>query len=308
MNSSDKYQEAYSLHYKKKDYQSAFISYLYVIQQFPTSQEAKYSWQQIQNLVNIIDVKTVQVDDSLRNTYNSVIEEYAFNKKIAAEEHAKALSLREKAQKDALEAERRLTELDTIFSNSDGIPGLFGINDEHKQWAIIRKMQVPFNGHYYDYNVYSYADLIDYEVVENGHSVQNGRGGSAALGYLALGMAGAIIGSSMSKENRELVSDLHISISVRDLKAPCKAITLLTNAVDNRSSEYKAAIANCEKIVGILRYIMNENANRQSAPARAIYAFSVADEIAKFKTLCDEDVITADEFEQQKRKLLALDY
>ena len=308
MSSNEKYQEAYSLHYKKKDYRSAFIAYLYVIQQFPSSPEAKYSWQQLQNIVKVVDIKTISVDDALRETYDAVIDKFDLDEAVAAEKRAKELSMREQEKKEAMEAERQLTEYDTIFTNKDGVPGLFGINDEHRKWAVIRRFPAPRNGHYYDYDAYDYSDLINYEVVENGNSVQSGRGGSAALGYLAFGVAGAIIGSSMAKENKELISDLHISISVRDLKAPNKTINLLSHAVDNRIREYKDAIANCEKIVAILRYIMNENANKERVPARAIYAFSVADEITKFKRLCDDGIITPDEFEQQKKKLLALDY
>lgn len=297
MDSTEKYQEAYFLHYKKKDYRSAFIAYLYVIQQFPLSPEARYSWQQLQNITKAIDIKTIQVDDPLQDTYNAVIEKFDLNGTAAAEKRAYAV-----------EAELRMAKLDSLFANSAGIPGLFGINDEHKKWAVIRKLSVPYNDHRYDYDVYDYSDLINYEVVENGNSIQSGRGGSAALGYLALGVAGAIIGSSMSKENKELVSDLHISISVRDLNAPNKTICLLSHPVDIKSLEYKDAVTNCEKIVALLRYIMDENSSKGSISARAIYAFSVADEIAKFKELCDAGVITADEFELQKKKLLSLDY
>lgn len=297
MDSMEQYQEAYFLHYKKRDYRSAFIAYLYVIQQFPLSPEARYSWQQLQNIAKAIDIKTIQVDDSLQDTYNAVIEKLNLNETVAAEKRAYAA-----------ETELRMAKLDSLFINNAGIPGLFGINDEHKKWAIIRKLSVPCNDHRYDYDVYDYSDLINYEVVENGNSIQSGRGGSAALGYLAFGVAGAIIGSSLYKENKALVSDLHISISVRDLKAPNKTICLLSRTVDNKSFEYKEAVANCEKIIAILHYIMNENANKGSVSARAIYAFSVADEIAKFKKLCDDGVITTDEFEVQKKKLLALDY
>ena len=71
-------------------------------------------------------------------------------------------------------------------------------------------------------------------------------------------------------------------------------------------------IANrCERIVALLQLITNNNrsqAESSTSGARAIYAFSVADEILKFKKLMDEGIITAEEFQTQKQKLLSLDY
>ena len=48
--------------------------------------------------------------------------------------------------------------------------------------------------------------------------------------------------------------------------------------------------------------------NVKEERARAIYAFSVADEIMKFHQLAIDGIITEEEFQHQKQKLLSLDY
>lgn len=86
------------------------------------------------------------------------------------------------------------------------------------------------------------------------------------------------------------------------------------------SAQYAAKANACNRIVSVLKQIISENekGNTNSeedatTPAArgkgiAIYAFSVADEILKFKQLCDQGIITEDEFKAQKEKLLKLDY
>ncbi len=179
----------------------------------------------------------------------------------------------------------------------------FRINSSERKWAVVK------NGLIQEFH--NFDEILDYEVVENGRSLISGRAGAAAVGGLLFGATGAIVGSSMSKSNTEIISDLHIRICLDNLDDPQETVQIINSPVSKDSSEYMTATKICEKIVSVLDTIIKGGKRReesQNEKARAIYAFSVADEILKFNDLCEKGIITKEEFETQKKKLLELDY
>ena len=108
-----------------------------------------------------------------------------------------------------------------------------------------------------------------------------------------------------------------IVLSYKGLDAQIETVHLLDYPTIKESSDYFDAAQTCKRVVSALKQIQDSNKQAGTDPAAvpaergksvAIYAFSVADEILKFKDLLDRGIITAEEFEAQKQKLLALEY
>lgn len=160
-------------------------------------------------------------------------------------------------------------------------------------------------------SVRRFEDLFDYNVTEDGSSITSGRAGAAAVGAILAGAAGAVVGSAMSRTTTNLVSQLDIVLSYKGVEAEMETISLLSGSVEKGSEYYQRATSLCNQITSALKQILADNeqsGDKADRGARAIYAFSVADEILKFKKLSDDGIITSGEFEEQKRKLLSLDY
>lgn len=142
----------------------------------------------------------------------------------------------------------------------------------------------------------------------------------AVVGGFLFGMAGVIVGSRAGTGNQPIYTTIE-SIDSR---------YSILRYIDKNGETTEAAFEHCFydafiKVIPEKDYeqVLLNHSNESSSgieqkeaneevigkiPARAIYAFSVADEIRKFKELKDEGIITVDEFESQKQKLLKLDY
>ncbi|MDO4623388.1 MAG: SHOCT domain-containing protein [Eubacteriales bacterium] len=183
---------------------------------------------------------------------------------------------------------------------------LFKVNSANRTFAVLCA------GKYITYH--SFDELLDYKIVEEGNTLTTGRSGSAAIGMLLAGTSGAIIGSAGSKKTQNLISQLDIVLMFKGLDAKIEEIHLVNTTIDKGSDLYKEKVSLCNKIAVVLKQIVEEKADNSTEDAkhergaRAIYAFSVADEILKFKKLRDDGIITEAEFQTQKQKLLSLDY
>ena len=187
------------------------------------------------------------------------------------------------------------------------------IQESSRIWAIRNLDGVISKPH-------KYEDLISFEVVQNGQSVQSSNAGMVIAGAFLLGALGAVAGAASARRTDEYVTDLRILVKVNDVDEPLQQVVILNSSCAKNSDSYQIKVQQCNQIVAMLEYIKNNATSAAALPAetvtgraageraRAIYAFSVADEIQKFRKLADDGIITEDEFQTQKRKLLALEY
>jgi len=295
MTADELYQDAYRTHYSSKQYSEAFNKYLLVITNFPNSNESRYAEQQINNLSKIINLETVAVDSAVLKTYEAYLQDYLEKK-----------NLEDSKKKAELVAITRKEKIREQFKNSYKIENYICVDDKNCQWAIMDGDCIS--------DVYNFEDLVSFEITENGNKIQGSSAGDVLIGSLLLGFTGAMMGMASSRPVEEFVYDLHITVVLNNISRPIQIIKIIddpAHPINKTSTRYKYAVDLCEKIISAFRFIENRNkkvAQRTCEKARAIYAFSIADEILKFKQLLDDGVITSEEFEIQKRKLLALEY
>ena len=162
---------------------------------------------------------------------------------------------------------------------------------------------------YIDSQVIKYKDIISCEIKDDSYVKKIGSQqivtknknsstiGRAIVGGMIAGPAGAIIGGATSKKESTVIDDTqtitfhhyYVVINITDTQKPVIKIDCGTT---------NAQLA--EKINSIVQGVIVSRNNDTTKPS-----VSVADEIIKLAALKEKGVISQEEFEQQKQKLLS---
>lgn len=180
------------------------------------------------------------------------------------------------------------------FKASKDIEGLLEVDMDSGKFRI--------KGFLTSADIYPVKLISGYEIVEDGTSITSGGLGRAAIGGLAFGGAGAIVGAITGKKSSKgIVNTLKIKINLTDLDTPVLYVNLITKKTKKSSVLYKNAINKADAVISSIDTLLNQfEPSKQVAPA----AISLPDEIRKFKELLDEGIITQEEFETKKQELL----
>lgn len=197
-------------------------------------------------------------------------------------------------------------ELFNNFNATKKIGSYIEFDEEKKQWLI------P-NGFFENKKkprVYSFYDIVECELLENGDTITKGGLGSAITGGLLFGGVGAIVGGvTGSKKSKSIINSLKIKITVNDFQNPAVFINLISSSTKADSFIYKTFYTIAQQILSTLSLIQKQKDMQQkeiSSDEQKNTFSSSADEIFKFKSLLDSGVITQEEFEMKKKQLLNL--
>ena len=140
--------------------------------------------------------------------------------------------------------------------------------------------------------------------MENGNTVSSGGLGRAAIGALAFGGVGAIVGAATGrKKTKAVVDSLKIKITMNDLEVPVIYVDLITSKTKVESWVYRSAISKADNILASLDIIVKQYQQSDSIGSPVP---SPTDEIRKFKALLDDGIISQEEFDAKKAELLNL--
>ena len=171
---------------------------------------------------------------------------------------------------------------------------------------------------------FNYSDIIEVSYEENGSQLYTksaGRTiGGAIVGGVLMGGAGAVVGglSGASKQNKE-IENMDIKILLRStIRTSCvlhfkDVDRVLKTKEDADRKLYEKYVKNANQAKDVLSVII-DNAKQVSTPtaqpiAQPVVApasSSVADELAKLAKLKADGILTDEEFQAQKSKLLGL--
>ncbi len=122
-------------------------------------------------------------------------------------------------------------------------------------------------------------------------------GSGAVTGAILFGAAGAVAGSSMKK------SIIKIVLHTTDMNEPIVNLGILTVPTAKNNKIFTKSFEDANKIYGQLKIIAEKNAPSSS---QATAPSSIADELAKLKDLLDQGILSQDEFDAQKARLLSM--
>lgn len=173
------------------------------------------------------------------------------------------------------------------------------------------------------YKVFNYSDIINVAYEEDGNTLfsksMKRTIGGAIVGDILMGGAGAIVGglSGDTKQYKE-VKSMNIKILIRNTTTPSLDLPInlkgeTFNTKDEKSQKtYKNRIQEANAIKDLISVII-DNSNQQlaipiSSPQKneePKSQNSIADELAKLAQLKDGGVLSEEEFQQQKKRLLS---
>lgn len=174
------------------------------------------------------------------------------------------------------------------------------------------------------HEIFNYSDIIEVSYEENGSQLYTksaGRTvGGAIVGGVLMGGAGAVVGglSGASKQNKE-IKNMDIKILLRSTSRTSCVLhfkdvdRVLKTKEDADRRLYETYVKNANQAKDVLSVII-DNAKQASTPiaqpiAQPVVApasSSVADELAKLAKLKADGILTEEEFQAQKSKLLGL--
>ena len=162
--------------------------------------------------------------------------------------------------------------------------------------------------------VVSYNDLLSSELYEDGEiitrTVRSSQIGGVLIGGLLLGRAGAIIGG-LSGDTRSSgsVNKIDLRLMINDTKKPLHDVNFLNLETKRGGSRYQQATQQARHWHGLIEVLIKRADAEDKADVTnsttVIQSSSVSDEIKKLADLLNSGVLSANEFQQQKAKLLS---
>lgn len=212
------------------------------------------------------------------------------------------------ALRDHLAQIKDFTVTQQVFGIDDsGLTGL-AIDEERKKVCLIDRPQQTIST-----RVVAYKDLLASELFEDGVTItktnRTSQIGGALLGGLALGGVGAIIGGLSGRtQTTGKVRKIELRITVNDTKKPIHHVSFQDSEQAKESMNYQCAIKLARHWHGLVEVLikqadMEDKVNITNDRSK-IRETSVADEIKKLAELRDAGLLSAEEFQQQKARLL----
>lgn len=154
-------------------------------------------------------------------------------------------------------------------------------------------------------NIYPLDSISSYDIVENGTTTTSGGLGRSAIGALAFGGTGAIVGAVTGKKKTiQKVDSFRVRLNLDDLDKPVVYLDLIKKPIKSNTKDYKKIVETADKIISSLDILLKDTSN-DPAPS-PVPQQSGADEIRKYKALLDDGILTQEEFDAKKKELLGL--
>ncbi len=153
-----------------------------------------------------------------------------------------------------------------------------------------------------------YSEILDFELLEDGTTVSSGGVGRAVAGGVLFGGAGAVVGAVTGKhKGTNIANSMEIRITTKDINNPVVFIKIFKGEHKKGSFIYNAYRDEAYKILSMLQIIVDRvNKTQQSNEQNSVSNnnLSVVEELKGLKELLDSGILTQEEFEKQKSKIL----
>lgn len=193
--------------------------------------------------------------------------------------------------------------ISSCFTSTQEIGNVFAIDENSRLFAIGKGIIPSLN----NATIYSYDDIVDFELLEDNYSVIKGGIGRAVVGGILFGGVGAVVGSATGKKKiKQTCTNLMIKITVNNMSAPTEYIKLISSTTNKNSIIYRGAYQDAQKILSMLQLICDQRNASSEEFFQNTQLYSAADEIRRYKSLMDEGIITEEEFLFKKKQLLGM--
>ncbi len=197
-----------------------------------------------------------------------------------------------------------------------------GLDEETKRVCFVKTKGKDFkSSNEFTIQYYSYRDLLEAHIIEDGVSTtrtsRTSQVGGALIGAVIAGGFGAVIGglSGKTKTSQE-VKNVKLQLVVRDTKTPVLEVPILNHYTELKKDsvlykEVEKDATHWHKLISVLIKQAdiedkNQGIEQEQMPLLEKKSdSSVADEIKKLHELLKEGILTEEEFNAQKQKILS---
>ena len=212
----------------------------------------------------------------------------------------------------------------------------FNLNYTLKKWDVVMMKSTPAVKAYNDYafitddvnefvaivtptsmHLHRYSDIVSITYEENGNDMYNKSLGGAVVGGLLFGGVGAIVGSNTAKAvKNKKIERMSIKILLKSTSDPTILLEIYNSRNDGAILETKKdadkifyeglmkEVTGIKDIFSIIIDIVDKSSASQNQQISVSASNSIADELTKLVQLKDAGVLTEEEFQAQKAKLL----
>ncbi|MMZ54734.1 hypothetical protein D1872_165610 [compost metagenome] len=195
---------------------------------------------------------------------------------------------------------------------SFNVRSCLAFDEENKKFCFIYGDPVSMG---YNVKIVDYKDILESEIIEDNVQVMKTSrssqiGGALAGGALAGGV-GAIIGGLSGKQttSNNKTRKLDLKVTIADTRNPVINFSLLNlpgEGISKHSSIYETEIKSAQHWHGLISVAIREAENENILPIReGDNKISVAEELTKLSVLLKDGLITREEFDTQKQKIMS---
>lgn len=174
------------------------------------------------------------------------------------------------------------------------------VDTEHNQLAICDVFP-------YSYVTYiNFSDIIECEIIEDSNTIMEGGVGRAVVGGALAGGVGAIVGST-TRSSKNVVNSLQIRIVTSNVTNSLFNINLISQETNKEDLEYKNAMQFANNVYATVQAIINDNnkSKKQKETIQEQNNNTDFEQLEKLAQLKEKGIITNDEFEESKKKILS---
>jgi hypothetical protein len=222
--------------------------------------------------------------------------------------------VKDKLLKDKInKIEDRLKKIENFtpsqqYTSADGSK-VIAYDEGLRQFAIC-----SLNNDETSYKVFSYADLLSVEIFYDGNTVTKtnrvSQIGGALIGGVALGGLGAVVGGLSGKtSSKKEVEKIELRLIVNNKESPIQDILFLNMKCKEWTPLYKESEKDVRHWFGIVSLLIKE-ADKQDEKNTSNITQDLAEEVPEDKLeklhgLLQKNIISEEEFNTAKQKLLA---
>lgn len=236
-------------------------------------------------------------------------------------DNKETLNLKEKLDKEMNQKLHEVVDFNaTQKFTSEDRETLIAIDETNKKVCILenqfnndgKELIEGMSNYLYKVHVFNFSDIIQSEIITDGVTVTKSSRkeqlGGAIIGGSIAGGVGAIIGSSgASQKSEQEVSKIQLQVVVNNTIKSFFRITFgyFPEKTSSSSSEYVTSEKKATHWHNLMTHILkSDNDSSSDKKLTKNESYSVADELMKLSQLLKEGLITQEEFDKQKQKLI----
>lgn len=176
-----------------------------------------------------------------------------------------------------------------------GIIYEFRVDFDNKKVAIC-KLVNPL-----EIDIINFSNIIECKIIEDSNVISQGGVGRAIVGGAIAGGTGAIVGAN-TRKSKSVVSNFSVQIITNEIGNSLHSADLINFQLDKTNNLYNQAVNFSNNVYAIVQSIVSNNDFATNESGKSENHIEKLEKLAELK---EKGIITEQEFEESKKKILS---